>query len=178
MTPEEYFAGEEISPIRREYIRGEVYAMSGSTPYHNMITLNLATILRKQVRGTKCHAFVQDIKVRIETVDAYYYPDLTVTCDPRDRPFTNSFIRYPCLIVEVLSPSTEAFDRGDKFADYRQIATLKDYLIISQTRPSVECFRRNERGRWELYSYQKQDQIQLTSLNLQIDMATLYEDVW
>jgi Uma2 family endonuclease len=78
----------------------------------------------------------------------------------------------------VLSPATEAFDRGDKFADYRQIETLKEYLIISQTRPNVECFRLNERGRWELYSYQGQEQIQLTSLNLLIDMATLYEDVW
>ncbi len=178
MTPEEYFVGEEISPIRREYIRGEVYAMSASTPAHNMITLNLATVLRKQIRGTKCHAFVQDIKLRIDAVDVYYYPDLTVTCDPRDSPLTDSLIRYPCLIVEVLSDVTEAFDRGDKFADYRQIATLKEYLIISQTRPSVECFRRNERGRWELYSYQAEDQIQLISLNLLIDMKTLYDDVW
>ncbi|MGL5192527.1 MAG: Uma2 family endonuclease [Chroococcales cyanobacterium] len=178
MTPEEYFAGEEISQIRREYIRGEVYAMSGSTPDHNMITLNLATILRKQVRGTECHAFVQDIKVRIEAVDVFYYPDLTVTCDPRDCPLTDSFIRYPCLIVEVLSPSTEAFDRGDKFADYRQIETLKEYVLVNQTRPSVECFRLNEMGRWELYSYQDPKQILLTSLNLFIDMATLYEDVW
>ncbi|MCT7957727.1 Uma2 family endonuclease [Laspinema palackyanum] len=178
MTPEEYFAAEEISPIRREYIRGEVYPMLASTPAHNMITLNLATILRKQVRGTKGHVFVQDIKIRIETVDAFYYPDLTVTCDPRDSQVINSFIRYPCLIVEVLSESTEAFDRGDKFADYRQIPTLKEYLIISQTRPHVECFRRNERGRWELYSYHALEQIQLTSLNLRIDMATLYEDVW
>ncbi|AFY79946.1 hypothetical protein Oscil6304_0193 [Oscillatoria acuminata PCC 6304] len=178
MTPEDYFAGEEISPIRREYIRGEVYAMSASTPVHNMITLNLATLIRKQVRGTECYAFVQDIKIRIETADVFYYPDLTVTCDPRDQQFTDSFIRYPCLIVEVLSESTEAFDRGDKFADYRQIETLKEYLVISQTRPSVECFRRNHSGRWELYSYQGQEQIRLTSLNLVIDMATLYEDVW
>lgn len=178
MTPEEYFAGEEISPIRREYIRGEVYAMSGSNSYHNMIALNLATILRKQVRGTECYAFVKDIKVRIETVDVFYYPDLTVTCDPRDRQLTDSFIQYHCLIVEVLSPSTEAFDRGDKFADYREIESLKEYLVISQTRPSVECFRRNERGRWELYSYQGKEQVQLSSLNLQVDMATLYEDVW
>lgn len=178
MTPEEYFAEEEISPTRREYIRGEVYGMSGSNPTHNMIALNLTTILRKQVRGTKCHAFVQDIKVRIEAVDVFYYPDLTVTCDPRDCPVTDSFIRYPCLIFEVLSPSTEAFDRGDKFADYRQIETLKEYVVVSQTRPSVECFRRNQMGRWELYSYQGQEQIQLTSLNLHIDMATLYEDVW
>ncbi len=178
MTPEEYFAGEEISPIRREYIRGKVYAMSGSTPSHNMIALNLATLLRKQVRGTDCYAFVQDIKVRIETVDVFYYPDLTVTCDPRDQQLMDSFICYPSLIVEVLSPTTEAFDRGDKFADYRQIETLQEYLVISQTRPYVECFRRNDRGRWELYSYQDQEQILLTTLNLQIDMATLYEDVW
>ncbi|MCT7981004.1 Uma2 family endonuclease [Laspinema olomoucense] len=178
MTLEEYFAGEEISPIRREYIRGEVYPMSASTPAHNMITLNLATLLRKQVRGTECHALVQDIKVRIDPVDVFYYPDLTVTCDPRDCPLTDSFIRYPCLIVEVLSKSTEAFDRGDKFADYRQIESLKEYILINQNRSRVELFRRNERGRWELYSYQGKDQIQLTSLNLRIDMATLYEDVW
>lgn len=179
MTPEEYFTGEEISPIRREYIRGEVYPMSGSTPAHNMIALNLATILRKQVRGTECHAFVQDIKVRIEAVDVFYYPDLTVTCDPRDSELTDSFIRYPCLIMEVLSPSTEAFDRGDKFADYRHIDTLQEYVIVSSNRPGVDCFRRNKSRRWELYSYQQAgEQVELSSININMDMTMIYEDVW
>lgn len=177
ISHENYLKGEEISPVRHEYIRGEVYAMSGGTQAHGIIALNLATLLRNHIRGTGCRAFVENMKVLIESADVYYYPDVTVTCDERDRNSSNSFIRYPSLIIEVLSDKTEAFDRGDKFADYRQIDTLQEYILISQKEVSVECFRRNSSGRWELYTYSKGEEVHLASVDFRAPIAALYEDI-
>lgn len=103
------------------------------------------------------------MKARIEELNCYYYPDVMVTCDERDRT-TNTFKRYPCLIVEVLSEATEAFDRGDKFADYRQIESLQEYVLISQTRLQVDVFRRNEEGLWVLHPYGEGDRVLLASV--------------
>jgi Uma2 family endonuclease len=173
----DYLAAEAISPIRHEYIRGEVWAMAGGTQAHNTIALNVASLLRNHVRGSGCRAFVENMKVLIETADVYYYPDVTVTCDERDRNASDSFIRYPCLVVEVLSEKTEAFDRGEKFADYRQINTLQEYVLISQNRQRVECFRRNAQGRWELYVYEKDEDVYLASVDFSVPVALVYEDV-
>jgi Uma2 family endonuclease len=119
-----------------------------------------------------------DIKVRIETADAYYYPDIVVTCNPQDNIALNEdFIRHPYLIVEVLSPTTFAFERGDKFADYRQIESLEEYVLISQARMSVECFRPNNEGLWVLYPYRLQDEINLASIDFHFPIEDLYEDV-
>jgi len=109
-------------------------------------------------------------------LNVYYYPDVMVTCDRRDRELT-SFKRHPCLIVEVLSASTEAFDRGDKFADYQHLESLQEYVLINQKRQRVECFRRNEQGLWVLQSYQSGDTVQLTSVGFECAIAQLYEDV-
>lgn len=177
ISPEDYLEGEKVSPIKHEYIRGEVYAMTGGTQAHNIITLNLATLLRNHVRGTGCRTFMENIKVRIETADVYYYPDVVVSCDSRDINPSEDFIRYPSLVVEVLSPATTAFDRGDKFGDYRQIETLQEYVLISQERVNVECFRRNAERRWELYSYGKGEEVHLASVDFRVDIAALYEDV-
>lgn len=177
ISPEDYLKGEEVSPIRHEYIRGEVYAMAGETQSHNTIAVNLFALLRNHVRGTGCRAFTANMKVRIEAADTYYYPDVTVTCDERDRDSAASFIRYPSLVVEVLSESTAAFDRGDKFADYRQIETLQEYVLINPERVSVECFRRNSQGRWELYAYSAGEEIHLASVDFRAAIAALYEDV-
>lgn len=177
ISPEDYLEGERVSPIKHEYIRGEVYAMTGGTQAHNIITGNLFLLLGNHVRHRGCRAFMENIKVRIETADIYYYPDLVVSCDSRDRNSYEDFIRYPSLVVEVLSPTTAAFDRGDKFGDYRQIETLQEYVLISQERVSVECFRRNTEGRWELYTYTKGEEIYLASVDFRTDIAVLYEDV-
>ncbi|MBD1935879.1 Uma2 family endonuclease [Microcoleus sp. FACHB-68] len=177
ISHQNYLNGEEISPIRHEYIRGEIWAMAGGTQAHNTIALNLASLLRNQVRGTGCRAFVENMKVFVETADVYYYPDVTVTCDERDRNASDSFIRYPTLVVEVLSEKTEAFDRGDKFADYRQIETLQEYVLINQNRQRVERFRRNAEGRWELYIYEKGEEVYLASVDFSMPVAAFYEDV-
>ncbi len=116
------------------------------------------------------------MKVRIEKQNRYYYPDVMVTCDERDRG-TPAYKKIPCLIVEVLSESTEAFDRGDKFADYEQLETLQEYVLINTKRQRVECFRRSE-GFWILQSYTSQQQsFQLKSIDFESAMTALYEDV-
>ncbi len=107
ITREDYLKGEEISPVRHEYVRGEVYAMAGGTQAHNTIAGNLFTLLRNHVRETGSRAFVENMKVFIKAADVYYYPDVTITCDERDRNLFDSFISYPSLVVEVLSDNYE-----------------------------------------------------------------------
>ncbi|KAM3103067.1 Uma2 family endonuclease [Phormidesmis sp. 146-12] len=176
ISPEEYLAGEEKSQIRHEYFDGQVYAMSGGSDSHNTIAGNLFTQMRSHVRGGRCRVFMENMKAYIPPLNCYYYPDVMVTCDDRDRSSSHSK-SYPCLIVEVLSDSTEAFDRGDKFAAYRHLDSLQEYVLISQKRQQVECFRRSEAGVWVFYSYDQKESIQLASLDFQISMEALYEDV-
>jgi Uma2 family endonuclease len=176
VSPEEYLAGEAQSSIKHEYVNGQIYAMAGADDPHVTIAGNLFALLRNHVRGTGWRTFISDMKVHIEPLNTYYYPDVLVTCDERDRQFTQ-FKRYPCLIVEVLSKSTEAFDRGDKFADYQQLDSLEEYVLISPKRQRVECFRRNAEGLWVLYSYNPDDEIHLTSIDFRVGVAALYEDV-
>jgi Uma2 family endonuclease len=176
VSPEIYLEGEKISPIKHEYRQGEIYAMAGASDAHVTITLNLATLLRNHVRGSSCRAYVADMKVRIETANIFYYPDVMVTCDERDKT-PNDFKRYPSLIVEVLSSTTQGFDRGDKFADYRTIETLQEYVLINQERQSAECFRRNSEGLWVLYPYSQGEEIYLASVDFSCPIAALYEDV-
>ncbi|MTJ07655.1 Uma2 family endonuclease [Anabaena sp. UHCC 0204] len=176
ISPTEYLEGEETSPIKHEYRQGQVYAMAGASNTHVVITLNIASLLRNHLRGSGCQAYVADTKAHIELIDTYYYPDVIVSCDQRDKAF-NNFLRYPCLIIEVLSPTTEAFDRGDKFADYRQLESLQEYVLVSQNRTNVEVFRRNAEGQWVFYSYGQGENIHLTSVDFQLAVADVYEDI-
>ena len=175
-SPEEYLETEKSSPIKHEYIQGKIYAMAGASDAHVTITANLLTLLRNHVRGSGCRVYIADMKARIETLNIFYYSDLMVTCDPRDASF-DYFKRYPCLIIEVLSTSTEGFDRGDQFIDYQELETLQEYVLISQNRQRVDCFRRNTKGRWELYSYRGDQELELTSINFACSLAAVYEDV-
>jgi Uma2 family endonuclease len=132
--------------------------------------------LRNHLRGSGCRVFIADMKAKIEKANAFYYPDVMVTCDERDRA-TSTFKKYPCLIVEVLSTSTEAFDRGDKFADYQLLETLQEYVLINQKRQRVECFRRNAEGLWVLHTYTPGSEVHLASVNFNTSIDTIYEDV-
>ncbi|ERT06218.1 restriction endonuclease family protein [Lyngbya aestuarii BL J] len=176
ISHKDYLEGEKVSQIKHEYIRGEVYAMAGGSDAHETIAGNLFVLLRNHVRGQGCRAYIGNMKVQIEAADVYYYPDLFVTCDSRDQN-PDDFKKYPRLIVEVLSPSTEAFNRGNKFADYRQIETLEEYILISQDQINVECFRRNEQGFWVLYPYNAEDELELSSIGFKCAIRELYEDV-
>ncbi|MEL7036863.1 MAG: Uma2 family endonuclease [Cyanobacteria bacterium J06592_8] len=176
ISHKDYLEGEKISPIRHEYIRGKVYAMVGGSDAHETIAGNLFVLLRNHVRSQGCRAYIGNMKVKIEAADVYYYPDLFVTCDSRDQN-PDSFKQYPRLVIEVLSASTEAFNRGDKFADYRQIETLEEYVLVSQDRINVECFRRNEQGYWVLIPYSVEDELELASIALKCPISEIYEDV-
>jgi Uma2 family endonuclease len=176
-SPDEYLQIEEKSPIKHEYVNGRLYAMVGASQAHNTIAGNLLTALRSHIRGSGCRVFVSDMKVRIEQRNCYYYPDVVVSCDHRDQE-TPISLRFPRLIVEILSDSTEAFDRGDKFQDYQTIESLQEYVLISSKRHLVQCFRRNEEGLWVLESYTEDPgTFQLSSLNFSSILEVLYEDV-
>jgi Uma2 family endonuclease len=175
VSPEDYLAGEKVSPIKHEYRQGEIYA-AGASKAHVIITLNVATLLRNHLRGSGCIAYMADMKVRIEAADCYYYPDVAVSCDEGDKNAAEDFIRYPRLIVEVLSPTTAAFDRGDKFADYRKCETLEEYVLINQERVGVECFRRNAEGLWVLHPYSPGEEVELATVNFKCAIEAIYED--
>ena len=143
LSVDEYLAGELESQVRHEYVDGEVYAMVGASDRHGLVTLNLAGLLSQRL-PERCQVFSSDMKVRIQTVerDIFYYPDVLVSCDPRDRePY---FRQYPCLVAEVLSPHTARLDRFEKFLFYRQLDTLEEYLLVSQDYRQIEVFRRAE----------------------------------
>lgn len=177
LSPQEYLETERKSPVKREYINGEVYEMAGATDSHVTISLNMASLLKSFLRGKDCRVYISDMKVRIDSLNIYYYPDVIVTCDSNDREFSN-FKKYPKLIVEVLSESTEGFDRGDKFASYRQIETLEEYVLISQTKMQVECFRRNSDNLWVLNPYTNEDElVEFSSINFDFPLTDLYEDI-
>lgn len=176
ISPEEYLKLEELSPVKHEYIRGEVYAMAGATESHVTICVNLVKTLTDHVRGNGCNLYTGDMKARIDTASIYYYPDVMVSCDERDKAF-KSLKKYPCLIIEVLSDGTEGFDRGDKFADYQELETLQEYVLISQKRQRVECFRRNSEGLWVLTSYTQGSEVYLASIDFRTSIDTIYQAV-
>ena len=176
ISPEEYFAWEAKQEIRYEYINGEVFAMAGGTIDHSTIAANLIALLRPHVRGKNCRVLGSDAKVGISKNGEFFYPDLLVTCDDRDRNSAKA-VFYPTLIIEVLSPSTEAYNRGGKFARYRQLTSLCEYVLISSEQVNVEAFRLNERHKWELTSYGECDLVQFASVDFECAIASIYEDV-
>lgn len=177
LTPDEYLQMEDMGNIKHEYIDGQLYAMAGASDPHITIAGNLFALLRSHVRGSGCRVYIADMKARIESLNRFYYPDVMVTCDPRDQE-TSTYKRFPCLIVEVLSDSTEAFDRGDKFVDYQELESLREYVLFNTKRQRVECFRRNEQGLWVLQSYTpQQTSLRLDSVDFEGTLEALYEDV-
>lgn len=153
MTPQEYLDWESTQQEKHEYVGGQVYAMTGARLNHNRIALNAVTSLRQALRGRPCEAFMSDVKLQIDAAQAFYYPDVIVTCDPRDLADGRALaVQYPWLVVEVLSDSTVAVDRGRKFEDYRQLPSLTHYLLAEQSRPYAELFRKNADGDWVLHS--------------------------
>ena len=176
LTPEEYLQWEEKQPLKYEYMDGEVYAMTGGTIPHNDITFNFASVLRSYIKQKGCKIQINDAKVQLSETGAYHYPDVMVSCDQRDQK-AFKFLQYPCLIIEVLSPSTEAFDRGKKFRNYRQLETLKEYVLVSADQKLIECFRINDKGVWELYSFSGHEELKLESLDFNCPVELIYEDV-
>ena len=175
MSAEEYLLWEPTQEQRYEYWDGEVVAMSGGTRNHNRVSLNFSKLLDDALADRSCEVYIVDVKVQVEPGQKYFYPDVVVTCDPRDR--DPQLIQYPCLIIEVLSPSTEAADRGKKFAKYRQSPSLQEYVLVQVAQPLVEVFRRNQQGQWVLSEYNLNDKLRLESVDVEIAIAELYRQV-
>ena len=146
---------EEIAEYKSEYYGGEIYAMSGGTPEHSMITSNINRELGNALKGSNCFVFDSNLQVRIEAADQSVYPDVMVICGPRqayqDR---RHVVTNPTLVVEVLSESTAGYDRGLKFQSYGKLPSLQEYVLVEQVHPMVEIFRQNEQGLWVLHRYQ------------------------
>ncbi|MEM6351617.1 MAG: Uma2 family endonuclease [Cyanobacteria bacterium P01_D01_bin.14] len=176
LSPEDYIEAEKHSNIKHEYHDGEVYAMAGGSDAHAMVGKNIGFRLTEHLRGSGCRTYIFEMKSRIEAVNRYYYPDVIVTCDPRDERLQYEK-KYPTLIVEVMSDSTEMKDRGEKFQHYRHLETLQEYVLVSQHQPLVEVFRKNESGFWVLHPFDEGDEVELLSVGLKTNIATFYEDV-
>ena len=177
ISPEEYLEGERVSPIKHEYRRGHVYAMTGAKNPHTIISSNLVRLLGNHLLNTPCLVLTSDIKVRLEEANCYYYPDVAVTCDERDTNSTEDFILYPSLIIEVLSPSTASFDRGDKFVDYQTASSLQEYVLITQSEIKIECFRLNAEGNWVSQTYRQGDTVEFVSANFSCPISEIYQKV-
>ncbi len=175
MSFEEYLALVERDPEHAyEYLDGRVYMMTGGSPYHAIIDSNLIGVLQAFLRGRRCIVYNSDVYVQLS--EHYRVcPDVTVSCDPRDRG-AQEVIRYPSFVAEVLSPTSEARDRGQKSLQYRSCPNIQEYLLISSEFPLVEVFRREKQGFWSLYTLSRDDTIELHSLGLRFPMADLYEN--
>jgi Uma2 family endonuclease len=175
VSVEDYLAGEAASETRHEYLNGTVYAMAGASREHNEIIGNLYSALRSGLRGTPCRAFFLDLKVRlgIQEQDVFYYPDLMVGCDPRDT--QRLYLRYPRLLIEVSSESTERLDRHEKRSAY-QSETLEEYVIVAQARVEVTVFRRANNWNPEVFS-RSGDTLEFKSLGLALNVSSIYEGI-
>lgn len=175
---DDYMLWEAEQSERHEYLNVEVFAMTGARDAHNTIDGNLFATLRSSLRGSPCRTYIVDMKLRVDSADAVFYPDVMVTCDPRDRtPEADLTKRHPILLVEVLSESTAASDRGLKFERYRLIETLREVVLIEQDRRHVDLFRREDDGRWVLESHGPEGGFELTSVGVKVTLDEVYVDV-
>ncbi|MCE7872235.1 Uma2 family endonuclease [bacterium CPR1] len=178
-TPEEYLQLEETSTCRNEYIGGEIFSMTGGSLDHNRLVGNLFAALKQALRGGPCEVFSSDVRLLVERFTLFTYPDLVVVCGPprlmADRPDTLTDAR---VIVEVLSPSTESYDRSEKFRMYRALPSLEEYVLVAQDAVRVERHHRQASGDWlwtELT--QREDRLELLSLALAVGVNEIYESV-
>ena len=183
LTPEEYITLErkaipDADTVRSEYMNGEIIAMSGASLAHNLITGNVFANLYIRLRDSGCLAFANEMRVSIPSVNSYFYPDVGVVCEePRFEDDVFDTLLNPIVIVEVLSPSTEAYDRGDKFAHYRQLQSLQEYILVSQDKVRVDHYVRHA-AQWILTDFQKlEQQLPLTSIQCELPLHEIYERV-
>jgi Uma2 family endonuclease len=175
ISVEDYLAGEAVSPIKHEYVAGEVFAMAGASDAHVTVALNVATLLRAHVRGGPCRVYIADMKLRVDLAQAFFYPDVFVTCNAADLGEATAK-QHPKVVIEVLSESTEGYDRGGKFAAYRRLPSLEEYVLIDSRTRSVEVFRRHAEG-WVLQPVPEDGRLELLSLGFGCGLDAIYEDV-
>jgi Uma2 family endonuclease len=178
-TPEEYLKMEREALYKSEYFDGEIFAMSGASRKHNLITLNVSSGLHQQLRKKKCEAYTNDMRIKISSTGLYTYPDIAVVCSlPQfDDAFSDTLLN-PDVIVEVLSPSTEAYDRGAKFRNYRSVPSLSEYLMIHQDTCHVEHFVRQPNGAWLFQEYLTSDDVlKIEAIGCELKLDDIYEKV-
>jgi Uma2 family endonuclease len=188
MTYAEYVAREATSEVKHEFVRGNVlglggnvFAMAGGTPEHAALAAAMVSALTVALHGKRCRVFTSDLRVRVLATDLATelstYPDVTVVCGQLEtQPDDPNSAVNPVVIVEVLSDSTEAYDRGAKAAHYRRIPSLREYVLVNQHEPLIEVFRRNDRGSWELLEARAGTQMDLASLDIALDVDAIYAD--
>lgn len=176
MTAEEFLEWEEKQPDKHEFIGGDIFAMVGVTRQHATVAGNVFSFLALSLRGTPCRAYMADMKLELETAEAFFYPDVFVTCSDKDHQ-AERYMTEPRLIVEVLSESTEGYDRGEKFAQYRLFSSLAEYALINPVKRKAEIFRHDPTGHWVLYEFGPDDPVEFASLDLKMENSVLYENV-
>ena len=179
ITPEEYLALERVAEYKSEFFNGEIFSMAGASFAHNQITANLIVYLHAQLRGSSCLAIPGDQRLKVSQTGLYTYPDLLVVCGPRQfDDLLKDTLLNPTLVLEILSPSTEAYDRGVKFAHYRSIETLKEYVLVAQDRPRIERHVRGPEESWIYYeSSGLEAVVEFASIPARLALADVYEEV-
>lgn len=176
MRVEDYLALDRTTvEARYEFSDGYAYMLAGGTADHSIISANMIRELSNLLRGGPCHVYTSDMRVRLSE-KRYVYPDVSISCDPRDRGGVDT-LQCPHLVVEVLSPSTEAYDRGKKFGYYRACPCLQEYVLVNTQRQTVEVYRREQERFWKLSLFGSGNQVELTSLSISFPVAAIYEDV-
>ncbi len=179
ISHEEYFELEEAAEYKSEYYHGEIFAMTGASVTHNLIAMNTGSALHASLRDSDCVVFPPDIKARVDEARHYTYPDITVVCGEIEYSGNrDDVISNPLVIMEILSESTKDYDRGSKFAAYRNIVSLKDYLLIDQYERHVERFSKIEKNKWVLEEYNDPDAvIQINSIGVDVALKDIYHRI-
>jgi Uma2 family endonuclease len=173
ISVKDYFELDQASEIRHEYIDGYAYAMSVGTAFHSWLAMNMVRLLDEQLRSGPCRVFNSDMRVQLNE-KRYVFPDVSVSCDVSDSQGSNEIVKSPRLIVEILSPTTELYDRGKKFAYYQECATIQEYVMISTQRQGIEIFRR--RGeKWIYQHYRPGQTVEIASLDIELLFDAIYE---
>ncbi|WP_295391897.1 Uma2 family endonuclease [uncultured Thiodictyon sp.] len=179
LTPKDYLVWERQQETRHEYFDGEIYAMTGASREHNLVCLNIAASLHTQMRGKPCEVYNNDMRVKVSKTGMYTYPDIAAVCgEPQFEDAAVDTLLNPVVIIEVLSDSTEQYDRGAKFRHYRTVASLRHYLLVAQSECRVEHYVRESNNRWLLTEYREIDEsIDLAALECRLRLGDMYERV-
>jgi Uma2 family endonuclease len=179
LTEAEYLEVERAAELKSEFFDGEMFAMAGGTPQHSLIATNLTAEFRDRLKGSRCVPYNTDLRIRVNATGLYTYPDLSIICGELQlAEGTNDTAVNPTVLVEVLSESTEAYDRGKKFEHYRQISSLKAYLLVSQREPRIEQFIRQADGRWVLSEASGMDKnLEIPALQITISLGEVFAQV-
>jgi Uma2 family endonuclease len=177
MTYAEYVAFEREAAVKHEYLRGEVFAMAGGTIEHSRLAVRITYLLSRELEGRPCRVLSSDARVRIEATDLDTYPDASVVCGAVETPSADAnAIVNPILIVEVLSDSTEAYDRGQKASHYRRLPSLRAYLLVSQHEPRLELQVHQADGRWTLMEVGPGERLEIEPLGIGLDVDEVYRE--